>query len=86
MNFLIVKNDIDTSLLQGENVLEKIREKVMESMSEDMRACFFSGVPMDTTFENNTLTIRTKYPVSILKTPDGKIIDIKYKKDEKDRI
>lgn len=79
MDVITLVTKFDEPIINN-TITEKIFHEVMGNMSDDMRACFFKGVPIDTIFENNTLTLKTRFPVSILKSPDGKILDIIIKK------
>jgi hypothetical protein len=74
MEFFIEK---DTLKAFGEkNPLESIIAKILETGSEDFIACFLSGCTMDITTDNSKMTIKTRYPVSILKHPNGTILSI----------
>lgn len=60
--------------------LEQFSKKFRESFPDDMKIAMAAGVPIkiDAEFKDGSVTVsaRTEYPVSILKTPQGLAVSI----------
>lgn len=65
-----------------DNPMENLSENLIRSMPEDMKICMMAHVPIDCTVESSEdgksmiFKAKTKYPVSILKDKDGRVLDI----------
>ncbi len=62
--------------MAGKPVMDEITKNLIAALTDDMRACMLAGCAIDTIIVKNTITLRTRYPVSILKDSKGKIIDV----------
>lgn len=79
MEFLISKEDLK-KVDENANLLHTITEKILSGASKDFIACFISGCTMDIKMEGNTFKLSTRYPVSLLKFPNGDILSVIEKK------
>ena len=67
------------------DLVSEIKAKVQAN--EDLRTAMFAGCQIETFLTDHkdgskTLTVRTKNPISILKTPDGKPIHVYEKRPD----
>lgn len=81
MQIYTVKKDyIKTS----PNPMDDIVANIMRDIPEDLRIAMRVGCQIETTFlhepDGIKILVRTKNPISILKSPDGHIIDVYEKK------
>lgn len=76
----VTKETADYVFSDQQNLVAETAKKIQEAMPEDMRLAMAAGVRVGITasFEGGKLIIKakTEYPVSILKTLDGKPINI----------
>lgn len=49
---------------------------VMTGLPDDLRIAILAGCKIDATFEGTKMTIKTHYPISILKDQKGRVIDV----------
>lgn len=82
MQGIFVKKEI--SYAEAESPLQGIIDDFIKNAPPDIHAVMLAGCKMDYIAEDVgdhvRLTLRTHYPVSILKTHDGKIISVAEKR------
>ena len=75
MEFLISKEELK-KVDESQDLLETITNKIFSNASKDFIACFVAGCTMDIKMEDNKFKLSTRYPVSILKHPNGDILSV----------
>lgn len=75
MEFFISKEELK-KVDESANLLDTIRDKVFSGASKEFIACFVAGCTMDIKMEDNKFKLSTRYPVSILKMPNGDILSV----------
>lgn len=64
----------------SDNLLDKIRENVLKNASKEFVACFLAGCTFDIATDNNKMILKTRFPVYVLKHPNGEVLNVIEKK------
>ena len=78
---LSVTREIENALTR-ENAAGELTLHIAQAVAgnRDLREAMQVGCEIETVVMNDRVIVRTRYPVSILKTPDGKVVDVIQKK------
>lgn len=78
MEFFISKKDLQK--VEDNNLVDTLRDRVLAGASKDFIACFVSGCTMDIKMDDDKFKMSTRYPIYLLKHPNGDILSVVEKK------